>query len=151
MNQIVYSGHLTADIETRPVGEHQVHKFTVAVNEGKERVTFIPTEAWDMPHLEQYLGRGSKVLVRGNLRQFSWETDNGEKRSRMFVTARQVEFLDPRPENGENADKPETARRPPRGTAKSARSRKADDDALPPSKRRPDRFVREEAQPYHYV
>lgn len=144
MNQIVYSGHLTADIETRPVGEHQVHKFAVAVNEGKERVTFIPTEAWDMPHLEQFLGRGSKVLVQGNLRQSSWETDNGEKRSRFFVRANQVEFLDPPPPASEAPGK--------RAPVHSSRSRRAQaDEALPPSKRRKDRYVREVAQPYHYA
>ncbi len=96
MNHCIYSGHLTAAIETRQAGEHTVQKFTVAVNQG-ERVAFIPTESWDMPHLEDHLEKGSKVLVRGAVRQDRWETDEGEKRSRLYVTAHEVEFLDPPP------------------------------------------------------
>ena len=67
MNQTIMSGNLTADIETREiksgVGEPQhLSKFTLASNEG-ERVVFMPVEAWNMPHLAEYLFKGSKALI----------------------------------------------------------------------------------------
>lgn len=101
MNQTVITGNLTADIETRDLklngGDQQVSKFTIASNEG-ERVVFMPVEAWNMPHLAQYLFKGSKALITGSLKQENWETEAGDKRSRIVLTAYRVEFLDPAPE-----------------------------------------------------
>ncbi|WPJ98082.1 single-stranded DNA-binding protein [Coraliomargarita algicola] len=96
MNQTIISGHLTADIETRKVGEQHLSKFRLACNEG-ERVVFMPVEAWNMPHLAEHLFKGSKVLLSGGLKQESWETDAGEPRSRIVLTAYKVEFLDSAP------------------------------------------------------
>lgn len=105
MNQTIMTGNLTADIETRDIrsksqrdsGEQHLSKFTLACNEG-DRVVFIPVEAWNMPHLAEYLHKGSKALISGALKQDNWETDAGEKRSRIVLTAYKVEFLDPAPE-----------------------------------------------------
>lgn len=96
MNQTIITGNLTADIESRQVGEQALCTFTVACNEG-DRVVFMPVEAWNMPHLPEYLFKGSKVLLSGSLKQDNWETDGGEKRSRIVLTAYKVEFLDPAP------------------------------------------------------
>ena len=43
MNQTILSGNLTANIETREVGELHLSKFTLACNEG-DRVVFLPVE-----------------------------------------------------------------------------------------------------------
>ena len=101
MNQTIITGNLTADIETREIqvrdiGEQHICNFTVACNEG-ERVVFMPVEAWNMPHLPNHLFKGSKVLLSGSLKQDNWETDKGDKRSRIALTAYKVEFLDPAP------------------------------------------------------
>lgn len=92
MNQTILSGNLTADIETREVGEQHLSKFTLACNEG-DRVVFLPVEGWNMAHLADYLSKGSKVLVSGSLKQDNWEAESGEKRSRILLTAYKVEFL----------------------------------------------------------
>lgn len=92
MNQSILSGNLTADIETREVGEHHLSKFTLACNEG-DRVLFMPVEAWNMPHLAEHLFKGSKALVAGGLKQDNWETDAGEKRSRIVLHAHKVDFI----------------------------------------------------------
>jgi single-strand DNA-binding protein len=96
MNQTIITGNLTADIETRDVGEQHLSKFTLASNEG-ERVVFMPVEAWNMPHLAEHLFKGSKALISGALKQDNWETDAGDKRSRIVLTAYKVEFLGPVP------------------------------------------------------
>jgi len=101
MNQTIMTGNLTADIETRDIkastGDQHLSKFTLACNEG-ERVVFMPVEAWNMPHLAEYLHKGSKALISGALKQEHWETEEGDKRSRIVLTAYKVEFLDPAPE-----------------------------------------------------
>ncbi len=118
MNQSVLSGNLTADIETREIGENHVSNFTVACNQG-EKTTFLPVEAWNMEHLADYLSKGSKVLVCGPLRQNQWETKEGEKRSRIVLTAYQVEFLDPPAEKPKG--NPRSSSRPaPRGRRRAA-------------------------------
>lgn len=102
MNQTILTGNLTADIETREVGEQHLSKFTLAANEG-DRVVFMPVEAWNMPHLAEHLFKGSKALIAGSLKQDNWETDAGEKRSRIVLSAFKVEFLDPAPQKPENS------------------------------------------------
>ncbi len=118
MNQTIMTGNLTADIETKDVGEQHLSKFTLACNEG-DRVVFIPVEAWNMPHLAEHLRKGSKTLISGSLKQDNWETDAGEKRTRLVLTAYKVEFLDPAPE------KPSGASRANRSQGKNYRRRAA--------------------------
>lgn len=118
MNQTVITGNLTADIETREInskaGEQHLSKFTLACSEG-ERVVFMPVEAWNMPHLAEYLFKGSKALISGSLKQENWETDAGDKRSRIVLVAYKVEFLDPAPEQ-----------RTPRHSARAHNNRSTD-------------------------
>ncbi len=111
MNQTVLTGNLTNDIETLNVGEQHLSKFTLACNEG-ERVVFMPIEAWNMPHLAEYLFKGSKALISGGLKQDHWEDKSGEKRSRIVLTAYKVEFLSTPPkQESTRASKPSQARR----------------------------------------
>jgi single-strand DNA-binding protein len=120
MNQTIITGNLTADIETRDVGEQHLSKFTLASNEG-ERVVFMPVEAWNMPHLAEYLFKGSKALISGALKQENWETDSGDKRSRIVLTAYKVEFLDPAPDSAQTVQAADT-RAPSRGGRQPAKS-----------------------------
>ena len=46
----------------------------------------------------RYIHKGARVYVSGSLRQRSWETDSGERRSRIEVHANEVIFLDSRGE-----------------------------------------------------
>ncbi|NQY33142.1 MAG: single-stranded DNA-binding protein [Coraliomargarita sp.] len=115
MNQTILSGNLTADIEVREIGDQHLSKFTLACNEG-DRVVFLPVEAWNQAHLAEHIGKGSKVLISGSLKQDSWETDAGEKRSRIVLIGYKVEFLDPAPEqaghrSGASSGRQQTNRR----------------------------------------
>jgi single-strand DNA-binding protein len=123
MNQTILSGNLTAEIETREVGEQHLSKFTLACNEG-DRVVFLPVESWNMPHLADYLSKGSKVLVSGSLKQDNWEAENGDKRSRILLTAYKVEFLSPKVEEG-SQPVATSAHRPQRRSGRSAGGRTA--------------------------
>jgi len=106
MNQAILSGNLVADMEVRDLGEQHLGTFRLACDDGGERPIFIPVECWNMPHLPDYLRKGSKVLVSGRLKLNEWETDAGEKRSRVVLNARRVEFLSPALRGGERDDRP---------------------------------------------
>jgi single-stranded DNA-binding protein len=45
------------------------------------------------------LHSGSYVIVSGKIEQNSWETEEGEKKSKLFVYANQVESPKPKVEN----------------------------------------------------
>jgi single-strand DNA-binding protein len=131
MNQTVLTGNLTADIETREIksrdqrsDDQHLSKFTLACNEG-ERVVFMPIEAWNMPHLAEYLFKGSKALISGSLKQENWETEDGDKRSRIVLTAHKVEFLDPAPEQDAPPQRASAKPRSAQSRASGTRSRAA--------------------------
>jgi single-strand DNA-binding protein len=45
--------------------------------------------------MNQYTGKGSKVLVLGRLNQQTWDDkETGKKRSKVVITANDVTFLD---------------------------------------------------------
>lgn len=113
MNHTILTGNLTGNVEIKDVGDAQVSRFTLASNQG-ERVIFLPVEAWNMPHLAEFLHKGSRVAVSGSLRQDHWETDKGEKRQRIYLTAFQVEFLDP-PARVDEKQKSQPGNGAPRG------------------------------------
>jgi len=104
-NQVVLVGNLTDDPELRytPSGV-PVATFTVAVNrrqrdpatgEWKDGETsFIRCNVWrqQAENTAESLTKGTRALVVGRLRQRSWETPEGQKRS---VTEVEVENVGP--------------------------------------------------------
>lgn len=99
VNQIFLIGRLTNDVELRstPAGK-QVASFTLAVDKQTgEGADFFDVTAWEKlaELLSQYTHKGSKVHVQGSMQQQTWEQD-GKKRSKIVVIARDVTFLDSR-------------------------------------------------------
>ena len=95
MNIAHITGYLVDDIELRAFEKTNVSNFRLAVKEGKDTL-FMPVQAWNQEHLKNFLSKGSRALVTGSLKQEQWETKKGEKRSRVILNARHVEFLDPK-------------------------------------------------------
>lgn len=57
----------------------------------------------------RYLSKGRAVAIQGQLRWREWQTDDGERRQAVSVTASQVQFLGPPPsrqgrDDGRNPD-----------------------------------------------
>lgn len=78
--------------------------FSVAVNsviKGEEKTSWIPCECWGNQAIfvNNYLSSGSYVIVSGKLEQSSWETEEGEKKTRLFVYANQIESPKSKTEN----------------------------------------------------
>ena len=108
LNSVFLIGRLTRDPELRYVpsgkavanlGLATSRVFTTQAGERKEEVCFVRITVWgkQAENCSQYLSKGSLIFVEGRLRSSSWETDSGEKRSRMEVVARRIQFLDKKP------------------------------------------------------
>jgi len=103
-NKVLLIGNLTKDPELRytPQGTAVVN-LRLAVNrrfrnknqETKEEVCFITAVAWDKQAetCNQYLHKGSPLLIEGRLQSRSWEDNAGQKRNTIEVRAERVQFL----------------------------------------------------------
>lgn len=101
-NTVELIGNLTRDPELRftPSGA-AVANFGLAVNrrwrnqqtnEWDEQVSFFDVVCWRelAENVAESLTKGSRVMVSGRLDQRSWETQEGEKRSKIEVVADEV-------------------------------------------------------------
>jgi single-strand DNA-binding protein len=101
-NTITIVGNITRDPELRftPSGQATA-TFGVAVNrawtdrqsqERKEVTSFFDVVCWGQlaENAAQSLSRGTRVIVSGRLDQRSWENQEGEKRSKIEITADEV-------------------------------------------------------------
>jgi single-strand DNA-binding protein len=71
-------------------------KYTTKTGEKRERVVFVDVIAWGKTAeaCAEYLDKGSKILVEGELTLNEWEDrKTGQKHSRMQVRASQIHFL----------------------------------------------------------
>jgi len=102
VNAVVLMGNLTRDPEFKQFENGSVVKFGIASNakfksgnEYKEEVTYIDIECWgkQAESINKYCQKGKRVLVQGRLKLDQWEKD-GQKRSKLFVSANNVTFLD---------------------------------------------------------
>jgi single-strand DNA-binding protein len=101
-NTVELIGNITRDPELRftPSGA-AVANFGLAVNrrwrnqqtnEWEEQVSFFDIVCWRelAENVAESLTKGSRVMVSGRLDQRSWETDQGEKRSKVEVVADEI-------------------------------------------------------------
>jgi single-strand DNA-binding protein len=101
-NTVTLVGNVTRDPELRytPSGQ-TVATFGLAVNrrwqnrqtqEWEEQVSFFDVKSWSglAENVAESVQRGTRVIVTGRLEQRSWETDNGDKRSKVEVVADEV-------------------------------------------------------------
>ena len=101
-NTVTLVGNVTRDPELRytPSGQ-TVATFGLAVNrrwqnrqtqEWEEQVSFFDVKSWAglAENVAESITRGTRVIVAGRLEQRSWETDNGDKRSKVEVVADEI-------------------------------------------------------------
>ena len=102
MNSTVITGNLVRDPELRSTASGTaVANFSVADNrrwadpatgERREATTYVDVVAWgDLGrHVAQSLRLGDRVTVSGRLEQRTWQRDQGERRSKLELTAADV-------------------------------------------------------------
>jgi len=103
-NKIILAGNLTRDIEIKytqsgsAIGNTAIatsRKFKSATGEQKEEVLFIDLTFFGRTAeiANQYLRKGSKVLVDGRLKLDQWTAQDGSKRSKHSVTVENLQML----------------------------------------------------------
>jgi len=106
-NKVILVGNLTRDVEIRysgsgvaigKVGIATNRKFKSATGEMKDETMFIDLTFFGRTAevANQYLKKGSKVLVEGRLVLEQWVAQDGSKRSRHSVTVESMQMLDTR-------------------------------------------------------
>ena len=105
LNSFIGIGRLTRDPELRYTpGGTGVCKFGIAINrtyrnqEGNniEEVLFINVVTWgkQAENVSQFLKKGRRVAISGELRSNNWQDKEGNKRTSFEINARTVQFLD---------------------------------------------------------
>lgn len=111
-NKVVLVGNLTRDIEMRygqngnAIGASAIavtRKFTTN-GERREETCFIDISFYGRTAevANQYLSKGSKVLIEGRLRFEQWNDQNGQMRSKHSVQVENMEMLGSNPQQGGN-------------------------------------------------
>lgn len=102
-NKVVIVGNLTRDIELRytpsgaAIGKSAIaatHKFTIN-GEKKEDTCFIDISFFGKGAeiANQYLRKGSKLLIEGRLKFEQWTDQNGQNRSKHSISVESMEML----------------------------------------------------------
>ena len=103
-NKIILAGNLTRDVEVRytqggsAIGNTAIatsRKFKSQTGEQKEEVLFVDLTFFGRTAeiANQYLRKGSKVLVDGRLKLDQWTAQDGTKRSKHSVTVENLQML----------------------------------------------------------
>ena len=103
-NKVILVGNLTRDVEIRytpggtAVGNTGLavnRKFKAATGEQKEETMFVDISFFGRTAeiANQYLRKGSKVLVDGRLKLDQWTAQDGTKRSKHSVTVENMQML----------------------------------------------------------
>lgn len=118
INRVVLTGNLTRDAELKQTsGGMAIVKIRLAVNDRRKNAS---TGQWeDSPNfidvvifgsrgeaLSRFLSKGKQIAVEGKLRWSEWESQAGEKRSKVEVVADDIELL------GGRGDAPMASARP---------------------------------------
>ena len=105
-NRVVLMGNLTRDPELRyiPSGT-AVSEIGLAVNDRVKRgdqwvdeATFVDITLWGRTAeiANEYLSKGSSVLIEGRLKFDQWENKEGEKRSKLRVVGEKMQMVGPK-------------------------------------------------------
>jgi single-strand DNA-binding protein len=104
LNRVLLIGNLTRAPELRytPSGT-AVADLRLAVNRGyttqggekREETSFLTVVVWgkQAESCNEYLDKGSPILVEGRLQTRDWETKDGQKRNVVEIVAERVQFL----------------------------------------------------------
>ena len=113
-NTVILTGNLTRKPELRytPKGTG-IADFGLASNRRykqgddlKDEVCFVDVTVFGSTAVAvaSHLDKGRKVLVEGRLQFRTWETETGQKRSKLEIVAERVNFLGSKNGNGEGND-----------------------------------------------
>ena len=103
-NKVILVGNLTRDPELRVTGTGlSICKIGLAVNrsytskdgESKDETTYVDVDAFGKQAeiLGKYMQKGRPLMVEGRLKLDQWESNDGQKRSKLGVVLERFNFL----------------------------------------------------------
>lgn len=105
-NKVILLGRLTRDPELRYTSSGQaLAKIGLAVGrkyynkqtqQSVEETTFVDCDAWGKQAelLNQYMRKGRQLFIEGRLKFDSWESKEGQRRSKLSVVIENFQFVD---------------------------------------------------------
>jgi single-strand DNA-binding protein len=109
-NKLILMGNLTRDPQFERGTNTDLVRFGIATNkrwktkggEDREEVMFIDCTAFGKlaEIIDEYCTKGKLVLLEGELRYETWESDNGDKRSKHTMTVHNMQMVGPREDSG---------------------------------------------------
>ena len=113
MNKVILLGNLTRDPELRYTQDGTaVASLDIAMNkpartgEQESKPIFVRITVWkkQAESCAEYLKKGSQVLIDGELKLDSWTDKDGNNRSKIEVTAHNVQFMGGKPKADASPD-----------------------------------------------
>jgi len=103
-NKVILLGNLTRDPETRSLTSgHTICNLGIAVSrtyqtrdgERKEETTFVDVTAFGKQAevIAKYMRKGRPLMIEGRLKLDQWETQEGQKRSKLSVILETFQFV----------------------------------------------------------
>ncbi len=104
MNTVHLTARLTSDVTLTTSGDTEIARLRVAVQRPRDKngedrgadyvdITVFGRQAQTCA---RYLAKGRKIAVEGHLHHSEWQADDGSRRQKLEVIARNIEFLDAR-------------------------------------------------------
>lgn len=141
-NKVILMGNLTRDPELRVPAStgNPLCNFGLAVNrryrvgeEQREETTFVDLTAFGRQAevIAKYCSKGSAILVEGRLKLDQWESQAGEKRSKLNVIVENFQFTGGRDSDGGGGSGYDSSSPPRRSSASSDSSSEDLDEDVP--------------------
>jgi single-strand DNA-binding protein len=103
-NKVILMGNLTRDPETRvtptglticKLGLAVSRSFTTKDGERREETTFVDIDSFGKQAevITKYFRKGKPILIEGRLKLDQWESNDGQKRSKMGVVMETFQFV----------------------------------------------------------
>lgn len=113
-NKVILMGNLTRDPETRvtatglticKLGLAVSRVFSTKDGERREETTFVDIDAFGKQAevITKYFRKGKPILIEGRLKLDQWESQDGQKRSKMGVVMETFQFVGGRDDGDSNS------------------------------------------------
>lgn len=109
MNKIILSGNLVRNLDLKNTKDNKpVLETVIAVKRDfTDESDFITIQVWNKlaENLNKYCGKGSKILVNGELRTSNYKDKDNKNVYKTYVLVNEIEFLDGKPKAKEESKK----------------------------------------------
>ncbi|BAQ84183.1 single-stranded DNA-binding protein (TIGR00621) [uncultured Mediterranean phage uvMED] len=131
INNLVFTGNCGKDMEVRHTANGKiVGLVSVALTQGwgeNKKTIWVNCEIWGdrAEKLAMYLKKGTPVTVQGELKVDTYESNQGEQKTKIGCKINSVAFSQPK----ENVDAPRSSSQPPRSSSQP--QQESFDDDIP--------------------